>query len=194
MKIPLLPPSRSSQTKTMYNDESNYRRYPRVPIDRRVGAFAIDFLTIWLVSSFFGSVWILQGLVFFVAWLAMQIIVVDKNRGQSLGKWAMDIKVIAPRYNRIPDLTSLFKREAILGVGAMLAMYGLQINVHNGLSMLILLCPVLIDCGLAIADEDFNLAFHDRVAETMVVQTKRGFSLDLRIKKLIAQIQRRMRR
>lgn len=176
------------------NDESNYRRFPRVPLDRRVGAFAIDFLTIWLISSFFASAVVIQGLVFLVAWLAMRIIVVDKNRGQSLGRWALDIRVIAPRYNRTPDLVSLFKREAILGFGAMLAMYGLQVNIRNGLSMLILLSPVVIDCALAIADEQFNLAFHDRIAETMIIQTQRGFSLDLRLKKIFVQIKRRMQK
>ncbi len=92
------------------------------------------------------------------------------------------------------DLVTLAKREGVLGLAAMLAMYGLQINVNNGLSMLLLLTPLLVDCGFAFTDEDSNQALHDRLAETIIIQTKRGFSLDLRLKKIFAQIQKSMRK
>jgi uncharacterized RDD family membrane protein YckC len=176
----------------MYDDKPVYRRYPRVPIERRAGAFAIDFLVVWFVSSFFGSS--LQWLVFLLGWLAMRVLLVDNNKGQTLGRWAFDMKVIAPRFNRIPDLLTLLKRESIVGLAAMLAMLGLQINFKNGLSMLLLLTPLAIDCSLALLDEEFNNAFHDRLAETAIAQTQRGFSLDLRIKKIVVQIQRSMRK
>ncbi len=179
----------------MYELEpSNYRRYPRVPMNRRVGAFAIDFVAVWLVSSFFGFGSILQGIIFLIAWLAMRVIVVEQNQGQSLGRWAMDIKVIAPRYNKVPDLVTLAKREGIVSLAAILAMYGLQINFRNGLSMLLLFTPLLVDYALAVVDEELDRAFHDRIAETLIVQTKRGFSLDLRLKKIFGQIQRSMRK
>ena len=176
----------------MYNDEPNYRRYPRVPIERRIGAFVIDFVTIWFVSSFFGFG--LQWLVFLLGWLGMRVLLVDNNKGQSLGRWALDMKVISPRFNRVPDLLTLVKRESIVGFAAMLAMFGLQVNFKNGLSMLLLATPLLVDCAFALIDEEFNLAFHDRLAQTSIVQTQRGFSLDLRIKKIVAQIQRSMRK
>jgi hypothetical protein len=111
-----------------------------------------------------------------------------------LGRWALDIQVIDPRLSRLPDLMALGKRELILGCGAALAIAGLQINVRNGLSMLLLLAPILIDCSLAFLDDENNLAFHDRVAQTLMIQTERGFSLDLRLKKIFGQIQRNMRR
>jgi hypothetical protein len=180
---------------TMYDDDrSDYRRYPKVPIDRRIGAFAIDFLSVWFVSSFFASNLFFQWLVFLPAWLIMRVIIAEKNWGQSLGRWAFDIKVIDLRFNRIPDLLTLTKREIILGVASALAIAGLQINFRNGLSMLLLLAPLLVDCSLAFLDEETNLAGHDRVAQTFLVQTERGFSLDLRIKKIFGQIQGRMRK
>lgn len=182
----------------MYDDyrpyKPDYRRYPKVPIDRRTGAFAIDFLTVWFISSFFASNLFFQWLVFVPVWLIMRVLIVEKNRGQSLGSWAFDIKVIDPRFNRIPELMNLSKREIILGLASALAIAGLQINVRNGLSMLLLLSPLLIDCSLALLDEETNLAGHDRVAQTFMVQTERGFSLDLRVKKIFGQIQRSMRR
>lgn len=179
----------------MYEDESSekivYKRFPRVPFERRIGAFAIDFVTVWFVSSFFGK----SGgwLVFLLGWLAMRIIVVDRNQGQSLGHYALDIKVLDYRYSRVPDLVTLAKREGILGFSAMLASIGLQ-NFGNGLILLFLATPVLVDCLMALFDEDLNRAFHDRVAQTIIIQTQRGYSLDLRLKKLLVTIQRNMRK
>ncbi len=158
------------------------RRFPKVPLDRRAYAFLLDFITVWFLSSFFQG--LVKNLVFFGIWLILRVIIVGKNKGQSLGSWAFDIKVIDLRFLRIPGLQELAKREAILGFAAMLAMVGLNINFKNGLSMLIFITPLIIDCGIAIGDEEYNQAFHDRVGNTIVIQTERGFSLDLRLKKL----------
>lgn len=171
---------------------TSYKRFPKVPIDRRIAAFAIDFLTVWFISSFFGAT--LQWLVFILLWLGMRLLLVDKNQGQSLGRWALDMKVIDPRFNRVPDLVGLAKREGALSILAMLAMFGLQINFKNGLSMLLLLAPLLVDCAIAIVDENYNQALHDRLAQTAIAQTKRGFSLDLRVKKIVAQIRSNMQK
>ncbi len=160
----------------------SYRRFPKVPIDRRAYAFLLDFVTVWFLSSFFQG--LIKDLVFLVIWLILRVIIVEKNKGQSLGSWSFDIKVIDLRFQRVPGLKELTKREAILGFAAMLAMVGLNINFKNGLSMLIFITPLIIDCGLAIGDEEYNQAFHDRISNTIVIQTKRGFSLDLRLKKL----------
>ena len=174
-------------------DKPNYQRYPKVPLDRRFWSFTVDFLTVWFVSSFFAANLIVQWLVFLPFWWVMRVLIVDKNRGQSLGNWLFDIKIIDPRYNRTPDLLSLNKRELMAGVGAALAIAGLQ-NFTNGLSLLLLLTPLAIDCSLALIDDENNLAGHDRLAKTFSIQTERGFSLDLRMKKIFGQIQDRMRK
>lgn len=175
-----------------YSDELTYKRFPRVPIERRIGAFAIDFVTIWFISSFFGK----SGgwLVFLLGWLIMRIVVVDRNQGQSLGRYALDMKVIDYRYSRVPDLATLAKREGIVGFAALLASLGLQNLGNGGLLLLFLTTPLLVDCLMALFDESLDRAFHDRVAETMMIQTQRGFSLDLRLKKLLVTIQRNMRK
>ncbi len=174
-----------------YREELTYRRFPKVPVERRIGAFLIDFIAVWFVSAFFGAA--VQWLIFLLTWLLMRVIIVDRNQGQSLGRYALDMKVIDTRFNRLPDLITLGKREGLLGFGSMLACLGLN-NFSNGLLMLFLLTPLLIDCVPAFFDEDLDRAFHDRLAETMIVQTPRGFSLDLRLKKIFAQIQRNMRK
>ena len=181
----------------MYDDyrylKPDYRKYPKVPLDRRAWAFAIDFLSVWFISAFFATNLIVQWIVFLTCWWILRVLIVDKNSGQSLGNWLYDIKVIDPRFNRIPDLLALSKREAIVGVGAALAIAGLQ-NFTSGLSLLLLLTPLAVDCSLALIDEETNLAGHDRLAQTFMVQTERGFSLDLRVKKVFGQIQRSMRK
>lgn len=158
------------------------KRFPKVPIQRRAYAFLLDFVTVWFISSFVSG--IIKYLVFIFVWFALRVILVEKNQGQSLGSWAFDMKVIDARLRRIPGLLELAKREGILGGAALLAMIGLSINIRNGLSMLLLISPLLINCGVALGDEEFSQAFHDRIAATVVIQTRRGFSLDLRLKKL----------
>lgn len=178
----------------MQDEQPNYRRFPKVPIDRRAYAFLIDFVTVWLLSSFAGANFILQFLVFILSWLGLRVILVEKNQGQSLGSYALDMKVIDARFNRLPGVLPLAKREGVLGGAAFLAMIGLNIGLLNAISMLLLISPLLADCCVALADEERSQAFHDRLAETIVIQSRRGFSLDLRIKKLIAQVRRNMRK
>lgn len=172
----------------MYTDRLPDRRLPRVPIERRVYAFLIDFVSVWLLSSLTSN-YFLEFLIFLVTWLILRVIVVEKNRGQSLGRWALDIKVIDGRFYKLPTLLALAKREGIICFLAFLAMIGLKINFANGISMVLLLAPLVADCGVAIADEELNQAFHDRIADTIVIQSRRGFSLDLRLKRLFTEIQ-----
>ena len=170
-----------------------YKRFPLVPIERRAGAFLIDFVSVWLLSSFFGgNVW-LRGVVFLLLWLGLRVVLVSSNQGQTLGRWALDMKIIDAKFAKIPGMFSLTQREGILGFCALLAMIGLNINLANAISMLLLLSPLAADCGTALADLEAQQAFHDRVAQTIVIQTRRGFSLDIRLKKWFAQLKSRMR-
>lgn len=178
----------------MYLDESSSRRFPKVPLERRAYAFLIDFVSVWLISSPFGNSEILQLLVFIMVWLLLRVILVEKNKGQSLGRWCLDMKVIDGRFKRIPGITDLAKRESIIGVAAAIAMIGFKINFRNSISMLLLISPLLVDCGLALADEQFHQAFHDRFAGTLIIQTKRGFSLDLRLRRIWWEVKQKLRK
>jgi hypothetical protein len=139
-----------------------------------------------------------RWLVFLLSWLILRVVVTERNSGQSLGRWALDLKLIDARFAKVPGISTLVKREAITGGLALLAMIGLNINFNNGLSMLILLSPLVIDGCIALTDEQYNQAYHDRQLETIVIQTQRGFSLDLRLKKwfylIKASIRNRRRR
>jgi uncharacterized RDD family membrane protein YckC len=173
-------------------DRTPIRYYPKVSIERRIYAFLIDFVVVWLLSSFIGD-WLIRTIIFLLLWWVARVIAAQKNHGQSLGHWSMDIKVIDPRFDRTPGMVELSKREVILGLAALLAMWGLEIGLANGLSMILLLSPLIADGGVALADPEFYQAFHDRIAGTMAITTKRGYSLDLRLRKLWLDTKRRLR-
>jgi len=126
--------------------------------------------------------------------MGLRVFVVSNNQGQSLGRWALDIKVIDGKSSKTPGQVTLAKREGILGFCALFAALGLGIGLANGISLLLLVAPLVADCGMAYADAEAQQAFHDRVATTIVIQTRRGYSLDLRLKKWFAQVARRMQK
>lgn len=171
------------------------RYIPKVPLDRRAYAFLIDYVTVWLITLLLGgnNVFI-QLLVFSFGWIILRILVVAGNRGQSLGRWALDIKLMDQRFNRIPPLLNLAKREGILGLAAFMAMVGLNITFINPFSTLILVSPLLGECSMALADEQFNQALHDRLAKTIVIPTSRGFSLDIRLRRIYWEVKKSLKK
>jgi uncharacterized RDD family membrane protein YckC len=174
-------------------DSRPVRRFPRVPFDRRVYAFGIDFLCAALLSGFVAG-GLLQDVIFLLLWAVLRVVVVDRNQGQSLGSWCMDIKVIDLRFRRVPDIYTLIKREAVIGFCAVLALGGLQLFFSNPFSTLLLVSPLIAECAIAYTDEQFNQAVHDRLFNTVMVQSRRGFSLDIQIRDLLEDLRYRMRR
>ena len=163
-----------------------YRRSPKAPFERRAYAFLIDFILVWLVSSTLRNLF-LELTIFCLLWLAIRVIVVQVNQGQSLGRWAMDLKIIDLRRNCLPSMLTLIKREGIIALIAFIAMLGLKINFRDLLLMLLLLAPIITDGITILTDDQYNQSFHDRLTNTVIVQTRRGFSLDLKMKKLISE-------
>jgi uncharacterized RDD family membrane protein YckC len=178
----------------MFTDKPNPKRLPRVPLERRAYAFLIDFILVWLVSSVADKNWFLELVLFIFAWLITRVVVVDRNKGQSLGRWALDMRIIDPRLNRSPSMLDLTKREGLLGLAAFLAMIGLKINFANPISLFIFVSPLFADAAMALGDEEYYRTFHDRLSQTQIVGTRRGFSLDLRVKKLINEFKRSRRK
>ena len=167
-----------------------HNNFIQAPFDRRIYAFLLDFITIWFLSSFFKG--ITQNIVFSFTWLILQVIIVNKNKGQSLGCWAFDLKIISIRTRRIPQLNEMLKREATLGFLALLAMLGLKINFDNGLSMLLLTTPVVVDFSIVLGNQKHHSqTLHEMIGHTILIQSQRGFSLDLRIKKILKTIHKK---
>ncbi|MGB7056773.1 MAG: RDD family protein, partial [Geitlerinemataceae cyanobacterium] len=103
-----------------YDDDKDDRpenRPPKIPLGRRGWAFGIDFAAAWLLSSLVGG----NSIVFLLAWLGLRVILPIRNYGQSVGRYALDIKLIDDRFHKTPGFVELVKREGITGFGAMLA-------------------------------------------------------------------------
>ncbi|AFZ14585.1 RDD domain containing protein [Crinalium epipsammum PCC 9333] len=175
------------------NDQLGYSRFPKVPIQRRVAAFIIDFLAVSILSVLLGGTLFANAVIFLLAWLVLRVVLVSKNQGQSLGRYALDMKVVNAKFGKTPGFVDLALREGIAGFVSMLALVGLIIGLSNAISLLLLISPLVADCGLAFTDADLQQAFHDRISQTQVVATRRGFSLDLKIKKILADTTRNMK-
>jgi len=167
-------------------------RYPRAAIQRRIYAFLVDFATVWFISSFMGN-WFLAFIVFIPAWLALRGYVVYQFRGQSLGRWAFDIQVIDGRRSCLPDFELLIKRELAVGSTAALAMLGLQYGLPNVINFSIFIAPMVADLVVAIADQENQQAFHDQYFDTVIVPSRRGYSLDIRIRRWVDKLIDRVR-
>ncbi|MBE9197666.1 MULTISPECIES: RDD family protein [unclassified Nodularia (in: cyanobacteria)] len=175
--------------------------YPKADIGRRGMALGLDFLGVWLISSILGGnqigiQWV-QILVFLFCWAIFRILVVYNNQGQSLGRWAFDLKILEVRNGeitgRVPTLRSLLKREAIIGFGALLVSIALS-NIRANPTAIMLLIPLAIDCGAALSDNQMQQALHDRYGKTFIVSSRRGYSLDIKIKRLVGKMLRSVRR
>lgn len=130
---------------------------------------------------------------YLLSWYGLRVILVVKNQGQSLGRWALDMKVLDAKRRAMPGLLELTKRETITGLGSLLLLLGLvNLSPTNGL-ILMAPIPLCIDCGLAFLDADFRQSWHDRLAHTVVIQTQRGYSLDLKVKKIFDQVSDRVK-
>ncbi len=168
---------------------------PKVSVGRRAGAFCIDAIAVWLPSLLLGTNPIVQTIFFFLLWMILRVPIVKKNHGQSLGRWALDMKIIDVRFQRMPGVQKLCKREGLLGICAALALVGVGGLTSTNAAVLLLMLPLAIDCSTAFIDTArFPQAFHDRLGKTIIVGARRGYSLDIKVRRLLDQVQSNVRR
>ena len=191
------PRQRRSQGET--RNELSY--IPRSPVWRRGLATAIDAIGCWSLGSMLGPA--PHVALFVVLWWLVRVAVVANNRGQSFGRLAMDIKVIEGRdFNltavergrferrspRVPTLLELTKREGILCGELLLGFISLELLAQVNPTALITAAPLATDYAFALLDLDRRQALHDRVIDSIVVQTSRGFSLHIKGRRWFEQI------
>lgn len=164
-----------------------------VPLWRRGAALGLDALGVGLISSFMGGGWA-SFIVFTVGWLGMRVALVSRNRGQSLGRWAMDMRILDSNRGGTPTLQDLTKRELGLGVATFFAFWGITHLSPTTAWALLLLIPLGIDASFAINGPEWGLTLHDRFARTFIVESRRGYSLDMKVQKIVADLRTRMKR
>src|SRR4028119_2483787 len=137
---------------------------PKVSVGRRAAAFCIDGIAVWLPSLLLATNAIAQTIFFVLLWLILRVAIVRKNQGQSLGRWALDMKIADTRFQRTPGVQELCKREALLGICAALAFAGIAGLTSTNAAVLLLMLPLAIDCSVALTSaERFPPAFPDRL-------------------------------
>lgn len=174
---------------------------PRLPLVRptpaslwrRAIALGIDAVAVGLCSSLLGGAFFAQGLVFLVGWLLLRVVLVSSNKGQSLGRWALDMRVIDRQRGGTPTLQALTQRESLLGAATFLTFWGVTHLSPTTAWALLLLIPLGVDASFAYGDAAYRLAFHDRYSQTWVVESRRGYSLDVKVRQLVAEIRSRMK-
>jgi uncharacterized RDD family membrane protein YckC len=157
------------------------KHYPKAEITRRGMALGIDFLGAWLVSSLLGSndlgIQFAQIFVFILTWMVLRVLIVYNNQGQSLERWAFNLKVLEVDHgqivSRIPEVQALLQREGIICFGCFLGSIFLR-NIIGNPTAILLVLPLKIDCGAAFSDTQMRQAFHDRYAKTIIVSSRRG--------------------
>jgi len=169
------------------------RRAVPVLLWRRGVALGIDAIAIGLVSGLLGGGWIAQGFVFVVGWLLLRVVVVSRNKGQSLGRWALDMRIIALP-GGTPTLMNLTKREGLLAIATFFAVWGITHLSPTSAWVLLLLVPLGVDASIAYNDPAQSQTAHDRYGKTCIVESRRGYSLDVKIRRLVAQLRTRVRR
>lgn len=163
------------------NDRPGLIRYPIVPIWRRGAALWVDFLPAWLIAALAGNLFLGFLVLFLVVWAGLRVAAVSQQHGQSLGRWAFNLRVAELTTGRTPQVQDLAKREAIVGFGVVLSIYGLSHMGQNGAWALLCL-PLLGDCCVVFIDAATRRqAFHDQVADTIVVKSRRGYGLSHKI-------------
>ncbi len=167
---------------------------PKTPLSRRALAFSIDAGVVWFLSAIISNNWFTFILFFVVFWMAIRAVMAYKNQGQSIGHFALDMKVLDSRYQTTPDILELSKREGILALAGSFAILGISNFTSGNAAVLLLIIPLLLDFTVALVDiERYQQTFHDRISHTIVVGTIRGYSLDIKLRWLLDEAKRYMR-
>ena len=166
--------------------------YIRVPLWRRGCALLIDFVTVGFVSLAGGQA-VAIVFIFVLGWLGMRVALVDRNFGQSLGRWALDMRVLDLERGGTPDLVTLAKREGGLGLALALFLVGFLSLGSGGLWAILLLAPIAIDLIPAWLNPEEQQALHDQLTQTHVAESRRGYLLDIKLKKWIVEARARMK-
>ncbi|MFN5871754.1 MAG: hypothetical protein ACK44G_04310, partial [Aphanizomenon sp.] len=113
-----------------------------------------------------------------------------------LGRWAFDLKILEVAngeiVNRIPQFQTLLLREGVICFSSLLLSIFLG-NIILNPAAVVLLLPLIIDGGAALSDTQRGQTFHDRFFQTIIISSQRGYSLDIKIKRLVEKFPRNMR-
>jgi hypothetical protein len=106
----------------------------------------------------------------------------------------MDMRILDGARGGTPTMQDLTKRELGLGLVTFFAFWGITHISPTTAWALLLLIPLGIDASFAASGSEWGLTLHDRFAQTFIVESRRGYSLDLKVQKLVADLRDRMKK
>jgi uncharacterized RDD family membrane protein YckC len=164
--------------------EPAYNRLPLASLPTRLGAFIIDFLACFLLAQLVRELLGLSGgfwlQTFFIPiWLSDRALA----NGQSLGRWAMSLKVVNMNFGKTTGTLALLKREGLILTFLLLVISSLDSNGTITSLTIFAPIPLIVELVFASADTLKRQTIHDRLSESIVVFTRRGLQLDLKLSK-----------
>lgn len=166
----------------MIEFEPAYTRLPLASLSARIGGFVIDFLACYLLAQLVRELlgwggWV--QLLFVPIWLGDRVLF----NGQSLGRWAMSLRVVNVNYGKPTGTLLLLRREALI-LGFLLVLIN-SLDQNGMITSLTLFAPLplIADLVFAAADTLKRQTIHDRLGESIVIFTRKGLQLDLKLTK-----------
>ncbi len=176
----------------MFDFEPAYDRMRLGFVSQRILAFAIDFFGCSFVSQFIEAFFNIQGwfrlFVFTLVWFFVRVFFASGNQSQSWGHFALSLKVVDMSNGRPVGAIELAKREGCIFFPLFFLLISLQNFNYQSALPLFLAMPLVVDIAFAFADTRKRQALHDRVANTIVVMSRRGLQLDQKLANLSRRI------
>ncbi|MDX1978606.1 MAG: RDD family protein [Pseudanabaenaceae cyanobacterium bins.68] len=166
----------------MIDFEPAYTRLPLASLSARIGGFVIDFFACYLLALLLKELlgWGIGAQFLFVpVWLSDRVLF----NGQSLGRWAMSLRVVNLNYGKPTGALLLLRRESLILVFLLLLLNSLDQNGMITSLTLFAPLPLVADLVFAAADTLKRQSVHDRLGESIVIFTRKGWQLDLKLTK-----------
>jgi uncharacterized RDD family membrane protein YckC len=170
--------------------EPAYNRFSLAQMGQRVAASGIDIVVCLMLSSFLEAlvgIDVVSGageLIFCFVWLFNRVLVPTKNQGQSVGRWAMNLRVVDVEFGKTANVVALARREATVLIAMLIWIASLDSLTG---AVILALIPVVVDIAPAFVDIDRRQALHDKVGDTIVINSRKGFELERKLLSFFGQ-------
>jgi uncharacterized RDD family membrane protein YckC len=178
--------------------EPAYHRLQLAPLAPRNGAFLIDFLACFMLVQLLQEILGLKGgflsqALFCLIWLGDRALIAGSTQGQSLGRWAMSLKVVNLNYGKPTGTLDLLKREGLI-LFFLLVIFN-SLDPRGMITSLTIFAPIplIIDLAFAIADTTKGQALHDKLSDSITIFSKKGLQLDQKLVKFFSFLNRTLK-
>jgi uncharacterized RDD family membrane protein YckC len=170
--------------------EPAYNRYSLAQMGQRVAASGIDIVACLMLSSFLEALVGIDAasgageLIFCFVWLFNRVLLPTKNQGQSVGRWAMNLRVVDMEFGNTANIAALVRREAAILIAMLIWISSLDSLTG---AVILALVPVVVDIAPAFVDIDRRQALHDKIGGTIVINSRKGFELEQKLLSFFGQ-------